>query len=52
MELKKKRKEEEEDRKFKQSSNKQEACSPGLKIVFIVAQRKVSIGRQLQSSRT
>ena len=52
MELKKKRKEEEEDRKFKQLSNKQEACSLGLKIIFIAVHRKVSTGRQLQSSQT
>ena len=48
MELK--RKEEKEDKKFRQSSNKQEACLLGIKIIFIVAQRKLSIGRQLQSS--
>ena len=52
MELKRERKEKEEDRKFKQLLNKQEACSLGLKIIFIVGQRKVSTGRQLQSSRT
>ena len=51
MELKKKRKEEDEDRKFKESSNNQEACSPGFKIIFIVAKRNVSTGKQLQSSR-
>ena len=52
MELKRERKEKEEDRKFKQLLNKQETCSLGLKIIFIVDQRKVSTGRQLQSSRT
>ena len=51
MELKMKRKEE-DNRKFKQSSNKQEACSLGLKIIFIVAPRKVFIGKQLQARRT
>ena len=39
MELKMKRKEE-EDRKFKQSSNKLEACSLDFKIIFIVTQTK------------
>ena len=51
MELKKERKKKEEDIKFKQSSNKQEACSR-LEIIFIVSQRKVSTARKLQSSRT
>ena len=45
MELKRERKEKEEDRTFKQSSNKQDVCSLGLKIIFIVGQRKVSTGR-------
>ena len=40
MLLKKERKEKEKDRKFKQSSNKQEACLHCLKITFIVGQRK------------
>ena len=51
IELKRERKEVEE-RKLKQSSNKQEACSLGLKIIFIVAPRKVFIGKQLQARRT
>ena len=51
-ESKRERKEKEKDRMFKQSSNKQEACSHWSQIFFIVCQRKVSTGRQLQSNRT
>ena len=46
------REEKEEDKKFKQSSNKQEACSHWSQNYFIVGQRKVSTDRQLQFSRT
>ena len=52
MELKKERKEKEEDRSL---SNRQTSKKPvhiGLKIIFIVGQRKVSTGRQLKSSQT
>ena len=47
-ESKRERKEKEKE----QSSNKQEACSHWSQIFFIVCQRKVSTGRQLQSNRT
>ena len=50
MALKRERKGKEEDRKFKQSSSK--PAHIGLKIIFIVGQRKVSTGRQLKSSQT
>ena len=52
MELKMERKEKEEDRKFEQSSNKQEACSHSSQNYFYCRSKKVFTGRQLQSSRT
>ena len=53
MELKMERKEKEE--KTESLNNRQISKKPvhiGLKIIFIVGQRKVFTGKQLQSSRT
>ena len=52
MELKRERKEKEEYIKFKQSPISKKPVHSGLKSIFTVGQRKVSTGRQLQSSRT
>ena len=51
MELKRKKKEKEEDRKFSNRQISKKMVHICLKTIFIVGQRKVSTGRQLQSSR-
>ena len=51
-ESKRERKEKDDDWKFKQGQISKKPVHIGLKIIFIVGQRKVSTGRQLQSSRT
>ena len=48
-ESKRERREKEEDIKFKLWLNKKKPVHTGLKIIFIVGQRKVCTGRQLQS---